>query len=148
MKEFRELKTFKRLATALLMEKDLNIWAKLSEEYHNIIKEVKNDLEEDYRILKNYFKNNVETVNTPLKLDILKIAEEQELWDLEILPLYQKFSKNLEKYSFVQYLQVNRWEEKSIKEINNIINKLLLFEAKHSNLTNYTLTKIETNEMV
>ena len=86
-----------------------------------------------------YVEKNYESGNSAMTQAVIDLAESQNLWDYELMDVYNRVEKELEQFEFLQYLETpSYWDEKSKKAINSIITKMLYhqktFRGMHDNI--------------
>jgi len=63
------------------------------------------------------------------------IAKEYNLYDYQFMDSYNRVKENLDKYKFINYIQIpNRWDDESKKQINSLITQLLYHQKMHRGL--------------
>jgi hypothetical protein len=123
--QFEKSKPFKRLVTAIKFDSLLDKYRNMKHNSNDIIKKCLPKLNTDLEILEEYVRENFKDTRSTTQT-IMDLAESQNLWDYEHMDAYNRIEKELEQYSFLQYLQVpSYWDDKARKEINSIITKML-----------------------
>lgn len=123
--QFEKSKPFRRLVTAIKFDNILEKYRIMKNNSNDIIKQCLPKLDSDLEILREYVRKNYTDASSSTQI-IMDLAESQNLWDYEYMDIYNKIEKEIEQYSFLQYLQKpSYWDDKSRKEINSIITKML-----------------------
>lgn len=137
--QFEKSKPFRRLVTAIKFDNLLDKHRKLKRNSNEIIQKCIPSLQEDINKLRIYVEKNYESGNSTMTQAIMDLAESQNLWDYELMDVYNRVEKELEQFEFLQYLETpSYWDEKSKKAINSIITKMLYhqktFRGMHENI--------------
>ena len=123
--QFEKSKPFRRLVTAIKFDSLLDKYRDMKNNANSIIRKCLPKLNTDLEILEEYVRKNFKDADSATQI-IMDLAESQNLWDYEHMDAYNRIEKELEQYSFLQYLQVpSYWDKKAEKEINSIITKML-----------------------
>ena len=123
--QFEKSKPFRRLVTAIKFDSLLDKYRGMKNNSNSIIRKCLPKLNTDLEILEEYVRENFKDARSTTQI-IMDLAESQNLWDYEHMDTYNRIEKELEQYSFLQYLQVpSYWDKKAEKEINSIITKML-----------------------
>ena len=123
--QFEKSKPFRRLVTAIKFDSLLDKYRNIKNNSNSIIRKCLPKLNTDLEILEEYVRENFKDTRSTTQT-IMDLAESQNLWDYEHMDAYNRIEKELEQYSFLQYLQVpSYWDDKARKEINSIITKML-----------------------
>lgn len=123
--QFEKSKPFRRLVTAIKFDSLLDKYRDMKNNANSIIRKCLPKLNTDLEILEEYVRENFKDTHSTTQI-IMDLAESQNLWDYEHMDAYNRIEKELEQYSFLQYLQVpSYWDKKAEKEINSIITKML-----------------------
>ena len=137
--QFEKSKPFRRLVTAIKFDNLLDKHRKLKRNSNEIIQKCIPNLQEDINKLRIYVEENYESGNSSMTQTVIDLAESQNLWDYELMDVYNRVEKELEQFEFLQYLETpSYWDEKSKKAINSIITKMLYhqktFRGMHDNI--------------
>ena len=123
--QFEKSKPFRRLVTAIKFDSLLDKYRDMKNNSNTIIRKCLPKLNTDLEILEKYVRENFKDADSTTQI-IMDLAESQNLWDYEHMDTYNRIEKELEQYSFLQYLKVpSYWDKKAEKEINSIITKML-----------------------
>jgi len=123
--QFEKSKPFRRLVTAIKFSNLLDKYRDMKNNSNSIIRKCLPKLNTDLEILEEYVRKNFKDAHSSTQI-IMDLAESQNLWDYEHMDTYNRIEKELEQYSFLQYLKVpSYWDKKAEKEINSIITKML-----------------------
>jgi len=137
--QFEKSKPFRRLVTAIKFDSLLDKHRKLKRNSNEIIQKCIPSLQEDINKLRIYVEKNYESGNSSMTQAVMDLAESQNLWDYELMDVYNRVEKEIEQFEFLQYLETpSYWDEKSKKAINSIITKMLYhqktFRGMHENI--------------
>lgn len=142
-KEFMETKLFKKFATAqlakIVVEKYKPILAACK--FDELLKIVADKHLKAYERFTSYITKYDVSMQVDLGLEIRQVADKYKLYDLNMLEDIQTVEKQLDKYSFVQFLKLpdfnayTKPEEKEakLKAFKNMINNYLLFNKLYKN---------------
>lgn len=123
--QFEKSKPFRRLVTAIKFDSLLDKYRNMKNNANSIIRKCLPKLNTDLEILEEYVRKNFKDAHSSTQI-IMDLAESQNLWDYEHMDAYNRIEKELEQYSFLQYLRIpGYWDNKAEKEINSIITKML-----------------------
>ena len=153
--QFEKSKPFRRLVTAIKFNNLLDKYRDMKNNSNSIIRKYLPKLNTDLEILEEYVRKNFKDAHSSTQI-IMDLAESQNLWDYEHMDAYNRIEKELEQYSFLQYLKVpSYWDKKAEKEINSIITKMLYVQKTvrglHDNIEKYNrgnLWQCDLNEFL
>lgn len=145
VKEFEKSKPFKRIVTSILFDDLLTTYRDLLDRraVREIIENCIPALEQDYITLSTYVDKNAKRINNEVLTAMIEVAREYDLWDYELMPVYNRMKDNIGKYSFIKYFQApDRWDSETNKEVNSLINQVL-YHRKFNKGMNVELLKEE-----
>lgn len=139
--EFMSTKPFKRLATAILIEKTLLLHDTILRGNNEIIKNCLEPLFSDIETISKYKRNNLLKIEEEASKIILEAATSLNAWDEEILPVVRKVEKAIGVFDFIKYMDTPKsWNDIHKKGVKTLINQMLLFRKKYyKDLENYEL---------
>lgn len=136
-KEFMETNKFKKLATKLKAEKVKNQYSKIldSAEFSAIIETLKQNKKELVERVQAYIYDVIGSVSDYTINDMLKICEENNLWDYSIMSDIQEMEKLAKEFEFLQFLRLpHRYDgEESKSTFAKHVAQYILFNKLYRN---------------
>lgn len=131
----RDCKPFMRLASALVFDKALEDFYKISRYKNGIFQNCLAGLLNDSVKLKEYVDKNMKfTGDDEVREYVLAVADEHKLYDFELWDVYTRLKEGTKKYDFIVCLAEPRiWDEEEQKRYNKTISQLLLFRKLYYN---------------
>lgn len=107
-KEFMETNKFKKLATKLKAQRVKNEFANISNsaEFSTIIETLRKEKQPLLDRIQNYIWEVEGSVSQDTISDLLKVCEENNLWDYEIMSDIKEMEKLAKEFEFLQYLKL------------------------------------------
>lgn len=136
-KQFMEHKLLKRMATVWLFKEQIERFEKI---YYNdsikIIKDLIEPFKKDLQILESYInESSINSVNSNLRTELEDLAKQHNLYDFIHWDSYLKVKENMDKYTFLSYLEYPDYpNEENTRVIKSIINQLLFVQQKYKGL--------------
>jgi len=140
-KEFMEdNKAFRRIVTAIKANKIYRQFEEILK--HDIAKKCLLNICKEAEEINEYVDENFINNEPDYQNALLEVAKEHNLWDEEMLWKINKMEKNMATFDFIPYLRTpSYWDTDNLKQVNRLINQLLLFrKKKYNELENYELT--------
>ena len=117
-KEFMETNKFKKLATKFKAQREINAYKPIlnSAEFSTIIDTIKKNKKDVTERVNKYIDEVPGSVSQYAIEDMLKICEENKLWDYSIMSDIEEVSKLAKEFEFLQVLKVpNYWGDEENK---------------------------------
>ena len=150
IKQMEDSKIFKTAVTAWLFNKEVEKFNELYgrqdlEIIENCLKEFKTDVD----ILKKYVNKWYRAVNQgDLEESMIKVAEENKLFDYTYWDSYKKVQSNLAKYDFINLLQKpQRWNKEEQEKYKTLITKLLYLKVRANEIDKFEINLVPKPEM-
>lgn len=152
----RDCKPFMRLASAIKFDELLESYDNISEYGNVVFKQILSTLNSDAEVLRKYVEDNLKDgIPEDLKNIIIDAADANRLYDEEKWDIYKRLQKELEKYDFIDLIDVPKSTNNELtKRYQRLINQILLFRKKfYDDLPEgakivFEEVKTETNEVV
>ncbi len=138
-------KPFRRIATAFLAKEVYDKYTTILGSSNSIVSNCLKNVQEDVDLLSAYIdKNSNYYARREMYSEIMGVAKTYNLFDEEFMPVIKRMEKNIETFSFIQYIvQPRNWETERTAEVTKLINQMLLFRKKYYNaLENYELVYV------
>lgn len=145
-----------RLASAIKFDELLESYDNISEYGNVVFKQILSTLNSDAEVLRKYVEDNLKDgIPEDLKNIIIDAADANRLYDEEKWDIYKRLQKELEKYDFIDLIDVPKSTNNELtKRYQRLINQILLFRKKfYDDLPEgakivFEEVKTETNEVV
>jgi hypothetical protein len=147
-------KPFMRLASSILFNRTVGEFEDLSKHKGGVFELCLKSFVDDVKKLEDFANENfVDCGDEPVESMILQVAQDNNLFDMQLWDVYKRVQNNIKKYDFVNLLeQPKHTDTETMNRYNALINQVLLFrKKKYDDLEGATIifkTKTETDEMV
>jgi len=147
-KEFMTTPVFRKTATALLAKELIDNTSHIfnNNVFEPVIKLIADQYIKDIETIREYKSQfGLNNINFDLAKEIKEIAKEQNLYDLEMLSVINNVKKQLDKFSFVQYLTLpnishydsDEQKKEKNKSFKKMVYQILLFNKKYAEEYDY-----------
>lgn len=136
-KEFMETNKFKKLATKFKAQKEANAYQSIlhSAEFSTILDTIKKNKKKVFERVNKYIDDVPGSVSQYAIEDMLKMCEENNLWDYSIMSDIEEVSKLAKEFEFLQVLKLpNRYgDEENKAKFTKYVAQFILFNKLYKN---------------
>lgn len=133
----RDCKPFMRIASCIKFSEILEDYAQLKNHKNIVFKEIFKTFNSDADKLKRYVDKHIMmhySLSDQIKNIIIDVADEHKLYDLELWAEYLRLKENVQKYDFINLLEVpSTTNHELTKRYERLVNQMLLFRKKFYN---------------
>jgi hypothetical protein len=131
----RDCKPFMRLASAVKFQEVLDHYKNIKNYKNPVFQHSLRSLNADAGKLNKYVEANLaHNLSDALENIIIDVADQHNLYDLELWPEYMRLKENVHKYDFISFMSVPSYSNQElIDRYDKLVNQILLFRKKYYN---------------
>jgi len=132
-------KPFKRIVTAYMIKQLMDVYSDTFKK-RDRMQSLSEDLVSKLNMLEGYRNNHYIYAGDTFYTAILAVAEENNLFDAEVYPIYQEIKKFLERYPFVETLcDVMPYYQEKDDKMANVLRDLFKYHKRRLDWKNYNI---------